>query len=212
MVLLERDDALASLGEAFADALAASGRVALVAGEAGIGKTSLVRQFADAHAGSARVLWGACEALFTPRPLGPVRDIAHDVGGPLLEQLSGGADRVTLLSTLLDELRSAPSLVVFEDVHWADEATLDVLKYIGRRIDRTRCLLVLTFRDDELRAQHPLRLVLGDLPSRLTLRVVLPLLSEAAVAELARRAERPVAGLHAVTGGNPFFVTEVLAA
>jgi DNA-binding CsgD family transcriptional regulator len=211
-VLLEREDALFSLEEAFADALAGAGRIALVSGEAGIGKTSVVRHFADEQANRARVLWGACEALFTPRPLGPVYDIAHDVGGLLLKHLSGGADRTALLSALLDELRSAPSLVVFEDVHWADEATLDALKYVGRRIDTTRCLLVLTFRDDELGPQHPLRLVLGDLPSLPTLRVPLSPLSEAAVAGLARRAERPIDGLHAATGGNPFFVTEVLAA
>ena len=194
--LLEREDSLAILRSALADVEVGSGRIALVSGEAGIGKTSLVRQFAD-EPNSARVLWGACEALFTPRPLGPVHDIAHGVGGPLLELLSGGADRATLLSTLLAELRSAPSLVVFEDVHWADEATLDALKYVGRRLDIAGCLLVLTFRDDELGPQHPLRLVLGDLPSPLTLRITLSPLSETAVAELAQRAERPVEGLHA---------------
>ena len=210
-VLLEREDALSSLDQAFDAALAGAGRIVLVAGEAGIGKTSLVRRFADAHAERARVLWGACEALFTPRPLGPVHDVARDTGGPLLEHLTSGADRTTLLSALLDELRSTPSLVVFEDVHWADEASLDVLKYIGRRIDSTRCLLVLTFRNDELGAQHPLRRVLGDLPSVSTLRVSLSPFSEDAVAELARLAERPSEGLYSATGGNPFFVTEVLA-
>jgi DNA-binding CsgD family transcriptional regulator/type II secretory pathway predicted ATPase ExeA len=210
--LLEREDALSALSEALANSRTGRGQIALVSGEAGIGKTALLRSFVDEQHDRVRVLWGACEALFTPRPLGPVYDIAHDVGGPLLEHLAAGADRTTLLHTLLEDLRSASTLAVFEDVHWADEATLDALKYLGRRIDRTESLLVLTFRDDELGAQHPLRLVLGDLPSRVTLRVALLPLSEPAVAELAHQADRPAEGLHAATGGNPFFVTEVLAA
>jgi predicted ATPase len=198
--LLEREDSLAILRNALADVELGSGRIALVAGEAGIGKTSLVRQFADEQADRVRVLWAACEALFTPRPLGPVHDIAHEVGGPLLELLSGGADRAMLLFALLDELRSALSLVVFEDVHWADEATLDAIAYLGRRLDTASCLLVVTYRDDELGPQHPVRLVVGELPSRLTVRVSLDPLSEEGVAELARKADRSPRGLHAATG------------
>lgn len=209
--MLERGDALASLEDAFEAVLTGDGRVALVAGEAGIGKTTLVRRFADEQQGRARVLWGACEALFTPRPFGPVHDIAHEVGGALLLELESGADRASLLSTLLEELGTTTTVAVFEDVHWADEATLDALKYLGRRIERTTCLLVLTYRDDEVGREHPLRLLLGDLPSRVTKRVSLAPLSEPAVAALAERAERPDEGLHAATGGNPFFVTEVLA-
>ena len=200
------------LEEALDQALTEGGRLALVSGEAGIGKTSLVGSFAASHGADARSLWGACEALFTPRPLGPVYDIAHVTGGQLLEQLSSDTDRLTLLATLLDELGSEGTLAVVEDVHWADEATLDALKYVGRRIEAIPCLLVLTFRDDEVGTQHRLRLVLGDLPSRATVRLTLAPLSESAVAELARDSERPVEGIYAATGGNPFFVTEVLAA
>lgn len=209
--LLEREEALASLEEEFEVVLAGDGRVVLVAGEAGIGKTTFVRLFADERRHHARVVWGACEALFTPRPLGPVHDIARDLGGALLERIVSGADRTSLFSMLLDALGARPTIAVFEDVHWADEATLDALKYLGRRIERAPCLLVLTYRDDELGAEHPLRLLLGDLPSRVTKRVSLEPLSEPAVAALAERAERPDEGLHAATGGNPFFVTEVLA-
>ncbi|MGH8630151.1 MAG: hypothetical protein ACREU7_05220, partial [Burkholderiales bacterium] len=104
-----------------------------------------------------------------------------------------------------------PTIAVFEDVHWADEATLDLIKFLGRRIGRTASLLILTYRDDEVGAQHPLRLVLGDLPSVAMVRLSLSPLSEAAVGTLARRANRPTQGLYAATGGNPFFVTEVLA-
>jgi DNA-binding CsgD family transcriptional regulator len=210
--LLEREGALAALGDALDAAAAGSGRVALVGGEAGIGKTTLVRHFDEAQRDRVRVVWGACEALFTPRPLGPLHDIAPVIGGDLVRLLDGGTDRTTLLSSLLTELGSTPTVAVFEDVHWADEATLDALKYVGRRIEREPCLLVLTYRDDEVGAQHPLRLLLGDLPSRTTTRVTLAPLSEDAVATLAERAERPFDGLYTTTGGNPFFVTEVLAA
>ena len=210
--ILEREDALATLHEALDDAIAGNGRIALVSGEAGIGKTTLVRSFEQDAGKRARVIVGACEALFTPRPLGPVHDIAHEVGGPLLDALSTGSDRVTILALLFAELGSAPTVAVLEDVHWADEATLDAIAYLGRRLDATPCLLVVTFRDDELGPQHPVRLVVGELPSRLTVRVSLEPLSEEGVAELAREADRPPHGLHAATGGNPFFVTEVLAA
>ena len=97
-------------------------------------------------------------------------------------------------------------------MHWADEATLDLLKYLGRRIDRTHALLAVTYRDDELGAQHPLRLVIGELPHASTHRMSLAPLSEAAVTRLATQAGRPGTGLYRITSGNPFFVTEVLAA
>ena len=109
-------------------------------------------------------------------------------------------------------MRHSSALLVIEDVHWADDATLDLIKYLGRRIDQTRALLVLTYRDDELSAQHPLRTVIGDLPGT-TIRLPLARLSEAAVAALALAANHPARAheLFAATNGNPFFVTEVLA-
>ena len=210
--ILERDAALSTLHDALDDAIAGSGRVALVSGEAGIGKTTVVQIFQESARGRVRLVSGACEALFTPRPLGPVHDIAGEVDGPLLDALSGGSDRVTILAALLAELRSTPTLAVLEDVHWADEATLDAIAYLGRRLDAAPCLLLTTFRDDELGPRHPVRLVIGELPSRVTVRVPLEPLSAAAVAELAREADRSPRGLHAATGGNPFYVTEVLAA
>jgi predicted ATPase len=103
-------------------------------------------------------------------------------------------------------------VVVVEDAHWADEATLDLLVFLGRRMGRTRALLIVTYRDDELGADHPLRAVVGRLPPEAVRRLRLEPLSEAAVAELARRAGRPAAGLRGLTGGNPLLVTEVLAA
>jgi hypothetical protein len=103
-------------------------------------------------------------------------------------------------------------VVVVEDAHWADEATLDLLVFLGRRMERTPALLLVTYRDDEVGAEHPLRGVLGALPQGVVHHLRLQPLSAAAVGELARRAGRPAAGLRALTGGNPLLVTEVLAA
>ena len=214
MELLERDQALRALEGWFAAAAAGGGSVALVTGEAGIGKTSLLRKFADAHAGRAEVLWGACDALFTPRPLAPLHDIARQTGGALLSALDAARSREAIFVAMLEQLEraAAPALVIFEDVHWADEATLDLLKFLGRRLHRTRALLVASWRDDEVDARHPLRFVIGDLPRASLHRLPLDRLSQAAVAELAQRAGRSSDDLYATTGGNPFFVSEVLAA
>jgi DNA-binding CsgD family transcriptional regulator len=208
--LLEREGALDALRVALETASAGSGNVALVSGEAGVGKTALVRRFVDEHRQSARVVSGGCDALFTPRPFGPIHDLARDVGGRLQAELER-SDRAAVFAALLDELGREPTVAVIEDIHWADEATLDAITYLGRRVERIACLLVITFRDDELGAHHPLRRVLGVLPSRGTTRVALTPLSEAAVAELARAAGQPPEGLFAATGGNPFFLTEALA-
>lgn len=217
--LLERDPFLGALDEALRHAAAGNGQLVLVSGEAGIGKTSLVERFIEDSAPNARTLWGACEALFTPRPLGPLYDIAQQIPSPsaLRALLDGNGNRATLFAAVLDELSSggspalAPTLVVVEDVHWADEATLDLIKFLARRLQRTPVLLIVTYRDEELGRDHPLRLVLGDLPPRGVTRLRLPLLSEAAVALLAQQAGCSADSLYLVTGGNPFFLHEVLA-
>jgi DNA-binding CsgD family transcriptional regulator/tetratricopeptide (TPR) repeat protein len=211
MDLLERERCLAELADWFNAAAAGGGCIVLVGGEAGIGKTSLLQEFSKRQR-ETRVLWGACDALFTPRPLAPLHDIARQTQGALLAVLNSGANREEIFTRALDELESAPALVVFEDMHWADEATLDLLKFLGRRIHRTHAMLVVTYRDDEVGSRHPLRLVIGDVPRANTHRMALLPLSEFAVAQLATRAGRPSKGLHKITSGNPFFVTEVLAA
>jgi DNA-binding CsgD family transcriptional regulator len=189
---------------------AASGCVVLVGGEAGVGKTTLIQRFSELSHG-ARVLWGACDALFTPQPLAPLYDIAQHIQGALLVAMTTGASRHSIFSCALAELERTRTLVIFEDLHWADEATLDLLKYLGRRIRRTQAMLVVSYRDDEIGAQHPLRLVIGTLPRDTTHRLTVAPLSESAVAELAERSGRPAKDLFRITGGNPLFVTEVLA-
>jgi hypothetical protein len=211
MELLERGSYLADLTAWFAAVDERGGCIALVRGEAGIGKTFLLNEFSRQQR-ETRVLWGACDALFTPRPLAPLHDVARQAQGPLLAAINSGANRDKIFAAMLDELERTKTLVVFEDLHWADEATLDLLKYLGRRIQRSRAMLVVTYRDDEVDPRHPLRSVIGDLPRPSTHRMSLSPLSEPAVAILATRAGRPSGGLHGVTGGNPLFVTEILAA
>ena len=161
-------------------------------GEAGIGKTCLVESFLAAHRAEARTLLGRCDALFTPQPLGPLHDIALQIEGALLQLMQSAADRFAIFGALLHELQGGekPTVLVFEDVHWADAATLDLLKYLGRRICGTATLIILTYRDDELDGSHALWSVLGDLPANATRRMHLQPLSEEAVARLARRAGR----------------------
>ncbi|WP_420629970.1 helix-turn-helix transcriptional regulator [Candidatus Leptofilum sp.] len=209
MELQERVDALNILNEAWQTAVAGNGRIALISGEAGIGKTTLVEQFVSQH-GQLRVLWGACDNLFTPRPLGPLHDIAGQAKGQLELLLQSDKDRSAIFSACLSELQS-PTVIVFEDIHWADEATLDLLKYLGRRIQYTCSLLITTYRDDALGSHHPLRLLLGDLVRQSAVsRLGLAPLSLTAVRQLAQNYPGDVEKLHQQTGGNPFFINQVL--
>ena len=212
MELLERESQRISLDVALDEVRHGNGRIVLVSGEAGIGKTSLVLSFLEKHRHKSKVYWGACDPLFTPRPLGPLYDIALRSLPDLTSMLDSGVNWFAIASALLEILQESPSpsIVVFEDVHWADEATLDLLKFLGRRIQQAHALLILTYRDDEVDHQHPLRSVLGDLPPGETRRLPLAPLSEAAVEALAREARRSATGVYAATKGNPFFVIEVL--
>jgi predicted ATPase len=212
--LLERADALAELGAALERASAGpQGRLVMVSGEAGVGKTSLVRAFCAARAPALDALWGNCDPLFTPRPLAPLLEIGDRLGGELAELVDGGAPPYRIAAALLGGLAElAPAVVVLEDVHWADEGTLDVLRVLARRVG-PEVLVICTYRDDELTREHPLRVVLGQLATARTVaRLALSPLSPSAVAELARSAALDAGELHRRTGGNPFFVTEVLAA
>ena len=210
--LLERQAELAAFQQLLQRA-PTLGRVVLVAGEAGVGKTSVLRGAAAAHAATGGdVWWGACDALQTPLPLAPLLDIAREQRPRLAARLEG--PRQALFEAVLDELRHAatPVLMVVEDAHWADDATLDLLKYLGRRIERTHAVLAISYRDDEVTHTHPLRRVLGELPHSARVLIDVPRLSEHGVAELARRLGAEADGVHAATGGNAFFATELLRA
>jgi DNA-binding CsgD family transcriptional regulator/tetratricopeptide (TPR) repeat protein len=209
--LLERDDALDVLTSAVTDAEAGRGSVVLLFGEAGIGKTSVVRAFCREVSGHARVLLGACDDLLAPRTLGPLHDVVGSAGtGPLAAALRGGRDAV--LNAVREELSDPhrPTVLVVEDAHWADEATLDVLRFIGRRIADLRAVLLVTYRDDEV-GPDLLQRVLGGLSGPSVRRVPLRPLSRDAVARWAGGTSITTAHLYQLTEGNPFFVSEVLA-
>jgi len=218
MQLLERTSQLQNLKSALELSKAGQGCVALVYGESGIGKTALVEHFIGQNKKSWRILQGACDSLFTPRPLGPLHDIALQISSPkgtqgnLLQLLESESNRTAIFSAGLNELKTQATILVIEDVHWADEATLDLLKFLGRRIRQTASLMILTYRDDELGVDHPLRLLLGDLASSRALQhIPVSALSKDAVRELAKDNNVDSVILHRRTNGNPFFVTEVLA-
>ncbi len=215
MQLLEREPLLTQLEEHLRQAAAGHGRVVLVGGEAGVGKTALVDEFCRRVAGAATALRASCDALSTPGPLGPVRDLAPALGLQIEPHALDGDTRDALFRSVLAAFgtRSGTTLMVGEDAHWADGASLELLRFLGRRIGGLRALFVVTYRDDEIGPNHPLRLVLGDLATAPAVhRIGVPPLSEEAVQRMAAGSGRDAAALHRLTGGNPFFLTEVLAA
>jgi DNA-binding CsgD family transcriptional regulator/tetratricopeptide (TPR) repeat protein len=214
MRLIERKSQLAALQQYAREASQGQGRLVLISGEAGVGKSVLLEKFAQ-ELDDARWLWAGCDGLFTPAALGPLLDIANQIDGELLRLCHAEAKRDQLYGALQRQLGDLQTLTVLaiEDVHWADEATLDLLSYLGRRIQHLPVLLLVTYRDDALVANDPLRLTLGALASqRATRRLSLPTLSAAGVATLAQGTGIDATDLHRLTAGNPFFVTEVLQA
>ena len=210
-MLFERDTELQLLADLAAHTAQGAGHVVALSGDAGIGKSSLLREFAANLARPSVCYWGMCDALFTPRPLGPVQDIA----ALLLSQTGDRSDKggIELFPQLFARLQQAdaPTVLIVEDLHWADVGTLDFIRFLGRRITLCPVLLVISFRDDEVGRDHALRRVLGELPSDRVKRIELSPLSINAVRELTAGSERDAEKLLQITGGNPFFVSEILS-
>ena len=210
--LLERSESISALSGLLASVQAdATGRLVWIGGEAGVGKTSLLRRFCEFQPKPARALWGGCEPLRTPRPLGPFLDIAGTVGGELARLVAAAARPHEVTVTLLDALRGRGlTVLVLEDLHWADEATLDVLTLLAARIRSVPALVLASYRDDELERGSAAEGLLGEL-ARASATAEVERLSRAAVADAGRAAWPGRRELYGRTGGNPFFVTEVLA-
>lgn len=213
MLLLEREHQLALLTQAYGSALRGEGRLCLVHGEAGAGKTTLVQRFLGALPAATTRYVAGCESLFTVRPFGPIVDLADALPSALTAALREPDRYQALFPDFLGFLRKSPhpKVLVIEDLHWADEGTLDLVRYLGRRLGGVPALFLTTHRDDGLALDHPLRRLLGELPSTTTLRIAVPCLSREGVARLAGQARRHETGLYEMTGGNPFFVTELLS-
>lgn len=213
-VLLERETHLAFLDALLAEVTKqGEGQLVFIGGEAGAGKSALLRRFCGEHRRSARLLWGSCDSLVTPRPLGPFLDISQMTGGEVQDLIRGEGKPYEVAAALTRELMEhACTMLVIEDLHWADDATLDMLRMLGRRIESVPTLLLASYRDDGMEAAHPLRLVLGELATHPAVRrLEVQALSRAAVAELAAVARIDGTELYGKTNGNPFFVTEILA-
>ncbi len=211
MELLERDRYLERLETTFNSLPNGQGFVVSISGEAGIGKTSLVESFTKQIEDKANILWGACDALFTPRPLGPLYDIAAQLKNGLLNFLNNQTSRAAVFSKFFQDLQEStiPNIVIIEDIHWADESTLDLIKFLGRRANRINSLFIVTYRDDEIASDHPLRFVLGDIPSKDLIRFKLYPLTEITVNKLAD--SYGIKNLYRITNGNPFLISELLS-
>ncbi len=212
-MLIERDDELKRLDDLLSLAEKSRGSIAQITGEAGIGKTSLISEFFSQTKGRAVTVWGMCDALFTPRPLGPIYDIAHNLSKKCSQLATTKSDGEVLFPVMYDTMMasSSPIILVIEDIHWADYGTLDFLRFLGRRISLLPVLLIVSYRDDEIGRDHPLIQVIGDLPAANIHRFGLSPLSLEGVEKLNVDRGVPTGEILRVTGGNPFFVTELIA-
>jgi DNA-binding CsgD family transcriptional regulator/tetratricopeptide (TPR) repeat protein len=214
MELIERTEQLSVLNDRYQQLESGQGHTVFLMGEAGAGKTSLVNQFIKNVGSSVVTYIGACDSLFTPRPLGPLYDIADQIGSDFFALLKDEKDRALIFASLLQKLSepSSPIIMVFEDIHWADEATLDLIKFLTRRINRHKCLFLLTFRNDEVHLANPLKTLFGDLPPGNFSKMHVKGFSKEIVDQLASKSGYTSGDkLYALTGGNPFYVMEILA-
>lgn len=213
MTFLEREAQLQSLHDRLLLAASGRGQLVFLAAEAGGGKTTLVERFIETALRDIPTTRFSCDAVGMPGGFGPVLDVAAamrlDVDG------AGGSSRDVLFRAVLDALQRASNanVLVGEDAHWTDEASLDFVRFLGRRIGATRTLAIITFRDDGLDPYHPLRRLIGDLATEPNVsRLALPGLSLDAIRALADGTGIDPTALHARTSGNPFFVSEIIAA
>ncbi len=211
MVLLERENELSLLKKIADDCVNQQSSIVSIQGEAGIGKSSLVNHFLDALGNDFCICRGFCESLFTPRPFGPVYDMRSELVIDFPDSMDQDNKSVVFESfRKAIQSKARPVVLLFEDVHWADEATLDLIKFLGRRIEQFQCLLILTYRDNELGKTHPLTRVLAELASKKLQRVNVAPLSKEVVLELAANYDLSGERLYHLTKGNPFFVFTLL--
>ncbi len=213
MDLQERETAISILEDRWRSIARDGGHIVVISGEPGIGKTMLVDAFLKGLPPDSRRFRGACEDFSIAEPLGPLREIGVQAGWSPAEDGAGTRVDRAIFAEALAALTSTdePTLVVIEDLHWADDATLDFLRYLGRRMEDRKLLLIVTSRDGEAEGRPQTRRAFADVPSGRLTRIPLDPLSLEAVGLLAAGSGRDPAALHATTGGNPFFVAELLS-
>jgi DNA-binding CsgD family transcriptional regulator len=213
MELVERGAFLNKLLSEFEKVSGGEGHCVFVYGDAGIGKTSLIKAFCTEVKDRCNIYQGTCDALFTPRPLAPLYDIVIQLKSDFYDDNYNVADRSAFFTSVFQLLKNEKetSVVVFEDIHWADDATLDFIKFLARRITQLRCLCIFTYRDGEIHAGHHLRTILGQLNPETFTRMQLPLLSREAVEKMAEERGYNGEDVYSISGGNPFYVNEILA-
>jgi DNA-binding CsgD family transcriptional regulator len=213
MELIEREEPLNLLRTLFQNVEEEGGHCVFINGEAGIGKTSLVKEFANGIKNRCQLFQGTCDALFTPRPLAPLYDVLLQLQNKFPETSRIVVDRDVLFGQLFYELKNLDqtSVLLFEDIHWADEATLDFIKFLSRRITQLPCLFILTYRDTEIHSHHPLTTVLGQLNADSFTRLHLLPFSKQTVEKMADEKGYKGEDVYAISGGNPFYVNEILA-
>jgi ATP/maltotriose-dependent transcriptional regulator MalT len=211
--LIERDNFLNQLNAGYEKMEKGEGHCFFIMGEAGIGKTSLVKAFFEKLDCDGKSFVGACDSLFTPRPLAPLYDIALQIKTGLADKIESITSRTALFTKFIEELTGLqkPIVLVFEDIHWADEATLDFIKFFARRISRLKCLFILTYRNNDINTSQRIKNLIGDLSADSFTRLLLPPLSREAVNLLSTEKGFDAANVYDISRGNPFYVTEILA-
>ena len=207
-MIVDRDAELLLLENALRSISQDGGRLVLVRGEAGIGKSTFIDHFRAniAPQYASAIAW--CDPLNTPRPLGPVRDLVADVGRSVRSPLQE-ADYFE--GFIIDAQRAAaPLVLVIEDLHWADQKSLDWLMFVGRRLSQLPVLVIGSFRDDAVDPADPLHHALAAIPANRKTNIDLHALSVDAVRQLDQHKKYSADELHRITNGHPYFVAEVL--
>jgi DNA-binding CsgD family transcriptional regulator len=209
MELFERENFLTLLHTAFTKVSSGEGHCCFIEGEAGIGKTALVRNFLKQVEEHSTQYVGACDSLFSPRPLAPIYDLAVQMN----KDWMGVPSKTELFSEVIQCLtqQNQPVILVFEDIHWADKATLDFIKFLARRIVHLQCLFIVTYRDHEMDEHYSLTTILGETSVDTFSRISLSPLSRETVYELAKKKGYDAEHVYAISEGNPFYVNEILA-